>query len=302
VVSQAEAEIINHFLRTVCPPNTYSKLNLDAILAQKQHRKGNARICQDDSYTAEAKLALACLELLIENSDGYEEGLLPYARKFFDHHLGAADLAFVDIELKVQIGQLLVKLFTHDESIDTLVCTQESSRFSPVRIEMCEKLLLKNDTADTVIQWLKDSAVTSEVSDKETREWISDVIKDGGPGKLLAPAAKRMAWHLAREPHLLPVTRGAFLFLVYYIRKVRAPFHGHWHLDLLIADYSLKSVTNTQSSQILLMHFLTKSTVLGKSTVLRESTVPRATNGSKKSGMPRNPSVSMKSSVSTSSV
>jgi hypothetical protein len=282
VVSQAEAEMINHILRTVCPPNTYSKLNLDAMLAQKQHRKGNARICQDDSYTGEAKLALACLELLIENADGHEEGLLPYARKFFDHHLGAADLAFVDIELKVQIGQLLVKLFTHDEPIDALVCTRESSRFSPVRIEMCEKLLLKNDTADTVIQWLRDSAVTSEVSDTETREWISDVIKGGGPGKLLAPAARRMAWHLAREPHLLPVTRGAFLFLVYYIRKVRAPFHGDWHLNLLIADYSLKSATNTQSSQILLMHFLTKSSVLGKSIVLRESTVPRATNGSKK--------------------
>ena len=224
VVSQAEVELINHFLRTVCPPNTYSKLNVDALLAQKQHVKGNARICQDDSHTGQAKLALACLELLIKNANEHEEGLLPYARKFFDHHLGAADLAFVDIDLKVQIGQLLVKLFTDDGSIDALVCTRESSRFSPVRIEMCEKLLLKNDTADTVIQWLRDSAVTSEVSDKETREWISDVIKHGGPGKLLAPAAKRMAWHLVREPHLLPVTRGAFLFLVYYIRKVRAPF------------------------------------------------------------------------------
>lgn len=226
VISQAEVEMINHFLRTVCPPNTYGKLNVDALLAQKQHVKGNARICQDDSHTGQAKLALACLELLIENANSHEESLLPYARKFFDHHLGAADLAFVDIELKVQIGQLLVKLFTQDESIDALACTRESSRFSPVRIEMCEKLLLKNDTADTVVQWLKDSAVTSGVSDQETKEWISDVIKTGGPGKLLAPAAKRMAWHLAREPHLLPVTRGAFLFLVYYTRKVRK-LHFH---------------------------------------------------------------------------
>ncbi|KAJ5090777.1 hypothetical protein N7532_009461 [Penicillium argentinense] len=218
-ISQSEVDMINHFLRTVCPPNTYSKLNVDALLAQKQQSKGGTRICQDDSHTGDAKLALTCLELLANNADEQENGLLPYARKFFDRHLCAADLAFVDIELKVQIGQLLVNLFTHDASIDALLCTRESSRFSPVRIEISQKLLLESNTANTVIQWLRDSAVTSAVADKETKEWISDVIKGGGHGKLLAPAAKRMAFHLVREPHKLPVTRGAFLFIVYYIRK-----------------------------------------------------------------------------------
>ena len=218
-VSQGEVDMIKHFLGTVCPPNTYRKLDIDALLAQKPLNKGT-RICQDDSNTAEAKMALTCLKFLAEDADKQENGLLPYARQSFDQHLSAVDLAFVDIELKVEAGQHLVKLFTHDTSIDALLCNRESSRFTPVRIEICQKLLLESDTANTVIRWLRDSAVTSGITDEETKEWISDVINGGGHGKLLAPAAKRMAFHLVREPHKLPVTRGAFQFIVYYIRKV----------------------------------------------------------------------------------
>ena len=230
-VSQGEVEMIKHFLRTVCPPNTYSKLDMDALLAQKQQNKGT-RICQDDSNTAEAKMALTCLKCLAEDADEQENGLLPYARNSCDQHLAAADLAFVDIGLKVQAGQNLVKLFTHDTSIDALLCNRESSRFTPVRIKVYEKLLLESHTAKAVIRWLGDSAVTSGIADKEHKEWISDVINGGGHGKLLAPAAKRMAFHLVREPHKLPVTRGAFQFIVYYLRKVRAPLleQGGFHL------------------------------------------------------------------------
>ncbi|KAJ6156851.1 hypothetical protein N7497_005736 [Penicillium chrysogenum] len=217
-VSQGEVDMIKHFLGTVCPPNTYRKLDINALLAQKPLNKGT-RICQDDSNTAEAKMALTCLKFLAEDADKQENGLLPYARQSFDQHLSAVDLAFVDIELKVEAGQHLVKLFTHDTSIDALLCNRESSRFTPVRIEICQKLLLESDTANTVIRWLRDSAVTSGITDEETKEWISDVINGGGHGKLLAPAAKRMAFHLVREPHKLPVTRGAFQFIVYYIRK-----------------------------------------------------------------------------------
>lgn len=220
VVSQTEVDMIKHFLHTVCPPQTYSKLNIDALLAQKQQDKG-ARIFQDDSNTAEAKLALTCLKFLAEDADEHENGLLPYARKFFDRHLSAADLAFVDIELKAQAGEYIVKLFTHDASVDALLCNRESGRFTPVRIEVCQKLLLENDTADAIIRWLGDSAVTSGIADKDTKDWISGVINGGGHGQLLAPAAKRMAFLLVREPHKLPITRGAFQFIVYYIRKVR---------------------------------------------------------------------------------
>lgn len=220
-VSQGEIEMVKHFLRTVCPPKTYDKLDMDALLAQKKQDRGT-RICQDDSNTGEAKLALTCLHLLTEDADELENGLLPYARNCFYQHLSAADLAFVDIELKVEIGQRLSKLFTNDTSIDALLCNRESSRFTPVRIETYQKLLVNDDAAKTVLRWLADSAVTSGVTDKETREWISDLNNgDGGHGKLLAPAAKRMAAHLVQIPHNLPVTRGAFHFLVFYIRKVR---------------------------------------------------------------------------------
>lgn len=220
VVSQGEIDMVKHFLRTVCPPKTYQKLDMDALLAQKQQAK-DTRICQDDSNTAETKLALTCLHLLTEDADELENGLLPYARNCFDQHLSAADLAFVEIELKVEVGQHLCKLFTHDTSIDALLCNRESSRFTPVRVATYQKLLLKSDTANTILRWLGDSAVTSGITDKETKEWISDLVHGGGHGKLLAPAARRMAKHLVQKPHNLPITRGAFQFIVYYIRKVR---------------------------------------------------------------------------------
>jgi hypothetical protein len=259
-VSHSEVDMIKHFLRTVCPPNTYSKLDLDALLAQKQQNKGS-RICQDESNTAETKMALTSMKILAEDADEQENGLLPYARKFFDRYLSAADLAFVDIELKVQAGQHLVKLFTHDTSIDALLCNRESSRFTPVRIEICQKLLLESDTANTVIRWLGDSAVTSGIADQKVKEWISDVINGGGHGKLLAPAAKRMAFHLVREPHKLPVTRGAFQFIVYYIRKVRALCLNSGFPDKLTAGCSLKMAVSLQWRKILLLHLLRRSKV-----------------------------------------
>ena len=63
----------------------------------------------------------------------------------------------------------------------------------------------------------RDSAVTSGITNKEAKGWIANVINDGGHGKLLEPAAKRMAFYLVREPHKLPVARGAFQFIVVVI-------------------------------------------------------------------------------------
>jgi GTPase SAR1 family protein len=219
VLSQGEAEMIKHFLRMVCPPTTLSKLNVDALLARK-HQDKFSWICQDDPNTGESKLALTCLRVLTDGVNKQENGLSSYARASFDRHLAAVDLAFVDVGLKALVGQHLVKLFTHETSIDALLCNRESSRFTPVRIEVCHKLLLQSDTANTIIRWLGDSAVTSKIEDQETKKWLLDVIHDGDHGKLLAPAAKRMAFHLVRQPHKLPLIRGAFSFVLYYIRKV----------------------------------------------------------------------------------
>jgi hypothetical protein len=221
VVSPGEVAMVDHFLRTVCPRDTYAKLDFNKFLDQKKQARGN-RIYKESVHIEETKVALTCLRVLTGETVEHSRGLLSYARSHFIEHLSAPDLALVEIELKGSIGARLAKLFTHDTSIDLLL--QADQQFGPAKKERkkARQVLFDDATASVIFRWLRDSAVTSGINSEETRSWISGMAHRDDHRGLLAPTARRMAAHLTRMCHFRPLTRDAFLFAVGFLQKVSA--------------------------------------------------------------------------------
>ncbi|RMJ27317.1 hypothetical protein PHISP_01831 [Aspergillus sp. HF37] len=217
-VSLGEMAMVNHFLRTVCPPETFAKLDLDRFLEQKNEVRGNP-IYKDSPHTEETKMVRTCLRVLTGEVDHPCEELLPYARSHFADHLWAVDLDLVDIELKSTVGPLLVKLFTDDASIDRLQQVDELTGSSSYQRQVARELLLDDNTAKVMLEWLGDSAVTSGIDSEGTRMWISGLVHEESYRRLLTPVATRMAVHLTQKPHFIPLTRDSFLFVASFLQK-----------------------------------------------------------------------------------
>ncbi|KAI2894869.1 hypothetical protein CBS11852_4863 [Aspergillus niger] len=200
---------------------TYNKLEIDRFLEQKKQIRDKDLICKDDPNIEEAKMALTCLRLLTEEV-GQPSDLVSYARSNLAEHMSAVNLALVQVDYKTTFGPYLVKLFTVDSSIDTLLNNNGLSGPSPSQRREVRQLLFNNATTDIILQWLNDEAVILNVNN-EARGWITGPIRNEGRRALLMPAAMRMARHLVHEPHFVPFIRHAFEFLEGFLNKFENP-------------------------------------------------------------------------------
>ncbi|KAJ0279969.1 hypothetical protein CBS470a_008995 [Colletotrichum nupharicola] len=126
-----EVDMIEHYLKTVCPDDVYKKFGFEEFLSQKRVRNQN-RIFLDPG-NAEITLALRCLQCLVEGSTEKTKLLHDYAADQLYHHLWAAEhrdpldgsekdgyLSMTDRDLRSRIGILLVQLFVQGHAIDSL--------------------------------------------------------------------------------------------------------------------------------------------------------------------------------------
>ncbi|KAB8271474.1 hypothetical protein BDV30DRAFT_146199 [Aspergillus minisclerotigenes] len=216
----AEVAMVKHFLLTVCPSEVYTKLKLDAYLAQLSKPRGS-RINKDEPHTGETKMALTCLDVLTEKTDRKRTRLLTYARRYLINHLSTVDLALADIACKSAVGVLLAKLFTEGSSIDILLHCAESVDDPNLRYKIRRYWLYSNDSVNTILRWFGDSAVTSEITDTATRAWVASVASEAESDEdLMRPAAERMAVHFLQEAHSESFTKGAFLFIAGFVNKI----------------------------------------------------------------------------------
>ncbi|KAJ5819376.1 hypothetical protein N7474_004967 [Penicillium riverlandense] len=216
-VSPGEIAMVKHFLSTVCPRETYNKLDLDRFLEDKKQGRRD-RIYKDYPHIEEAKMALTCLRLITGETEQPNGDLLSYARSNFAQHLSAVNLALVDIEYKKMFGPYLVKLFTNHASIDIALNNNELPGPSVKERRIGRELMFSDATAKLILRWLGDTAVMLEV-DNEARAWITGLLHTEGHRGLLTPAAKWMATHLVQEPHFIPLTKDAFLFVASFLEK-----------------------------------------------------------------------------------
>ncbi|KAJ5741022.1 hypothetical protein N7493_000894 [Penicillium malachiteum] len=216
-VSAGELAMVKHFLSTVCPQETYNKLEFEKFLETKKQHRSN-RIYKSESHIEEAKMALTCLRLLTGETQQSNKDLLSYARSNFAQHLSSVNLALLDVEYKKLFGPHLTKLFMNPASIDIALNNDELPGPSTKQRQIGREFMLSDATAKLILQWLNDTAVILEI-DSGDREWINGPLQVEGHRGLLSPAAKRMAIHLVQEPHFLPLTLDAFRFITNYLKK-----------------------------------------------------------------------------------
>jgi hypothetical protein len=242
-VSPGETAMIKHFLSTVCPRETYNKLDLDRFLDNKKQDRRD-RIFKDDPPVEEAKMALTCLRLLTGETEHPSTDLLSYARSNFEQHLSAVNMALVDVESKRLFGPLLIRLFTNPASIDIAMSNDELP-VSAIQRRIAKQLMLSDDFAELILRWFGDTAVGLDISDDE-RSWIAGLLDTGGHRELLMPIAKRMAIHLLQEPHFIPLIKDAFQFINDFLTKVGAILISLKRLLGILANmtYSSNPATN----------------------------------------------------------
>ncbi|KAI9040294.1 uncharacterized protein KD926_008384 [Aspergillus affinis] len=216
-VSPGEMAMVKHFLSTVCPRETYEKLDFEGFLNdKKQDRK--PLIYKHGLHIQEARIAFTCLRLITGEIETPSEDLLSYAKTKFLEHLSAVNLALLDIEYKKRFGPLLIKLFTNHTSIDIALNINELPGESLTQREIIRQLWFKDDTTTLILRWLGDTAVTLDI-DNEARDWVTSLLQSKDHRELLLPAAKWMATHLVQEYHFVPLNWSAHNFIVAFLDK-----------------------------------------------------------------------------------
>ncbi|CEL02875.1 Putative NACHT and TPR domain protein (AFU_orthologue; AFUA_7G06670) [Aspergillus calidoustus] len=215
-----EVDIVRHFLRTVCPPQLYTKFDFETVFEQKLRHTGGY-IYRDDKDTAEAKLAVRCLRILTEERDERREILRLYAVNYFHQHLAAVDLSLVGRQWKRQIGPLLLKLFTDDGSTDALLWTSDPDLASNFAWMVRSAWLDGNGGATETVRWLRESVAVVDITDDEARSWVSNFTSSLSPDKeLLNILAKRMVVRWLREQTPQSLAVYAFSFILGALKKI----------------------------------------------------------------------------------
>jgi len=119
VIQESEINIVRHFLNTVCPKELYKRFEFDEFFNQRLGA-GLKEYIHHDPENADIKIAYTCLIILTDEDLRKKEVLQRYATYWVLEHLAAVDLSAADRELKGKVGPLLVRLFTEDDSLDSL--------------------------------------------------------------------------------------------------------------------------------------------------------------------------------------
>ncbi|KAL3472463.1 hypothetical protein BJX99DRAFT_262251 [Aspergillus californicus] len=199
-IQPEEIDIVTHFLDKVCPPVLYKKLDLEQYLNQKKSQK-LGQIQQQDKDTAHLQLALDCLRALNQPPNASIYVLQTYARERITAHLSQVDLAMVDRDLKSQVGELLFKVFTDEQCIDTFLWPHgHGPGHSDEGASAARNTWLSDEYLDEALRWFKDTAVLSGIENTSNRAWIENAMSGNTFELLLGPSVVRLAHHCLREP------------------------------------------------------------------------------------------------------
>lgn len=202
---EAEVETVHRFLRYVSPrKEDYDKKRLEEIL-WGDSLNGMKITISYDKQNAHLKMALTCLQAFTR-SDDHTERLLPYAGEYLLHHLSKAKPKEADMDLKVELGTSLVKLFNEAHCIDKMFWTRAEYMSHPTWLETegtwlkgnRERWLYTPSGVNEVLRWFSDP-ITKEYLDAG-KDWVDELTKERTVGQhrkiLLRGVAERLAIRL----------------------------------------------------------------------------------------------------------
>ncbi|KAI0443630.1 hypothetical protein F4803DRAFT_301435 [Xylaria telfairii] len=235
-IHPAEINLLKHYLSTICPNDVYDKFGFDEFFNHKLTLKGSY-ICQDPD-NSEITLALRCLTCLVERRTDITKRMHSYAHQHLYYHLKLTDLSLADRELKAEVGEKLVKLFTTRYGIDSLlyldpingVREEESIYFRQTIPENWKPWLFSEDGVDLLSTWFKDSAVLERV--KETQFVVAYKSADANRRDLLFTLGlEQAATRLFREESSKRQLLDAFMLLASYLQKRTVEDSDHEEKD-----------------------------------------------------------------------
>ena len=216
VQSLDNTDTVSRFLQHVCPRRKYDNARLEEFLWKHNTLSIDLGIHYDEA-NAHIRIAWTCLKSLTDKKSKSTEELRMYSGSHLIHHLQNTKLAQVDeaeavahtdSKLLGEVGLLLIKLFTDDESIDSLFWTraEHMSQHSWSKSEgewlkrNRRRWLYDSEGINELVRWFKNTMVTNKMKDVD-KKWVQDFVqeKERRHEILLKPAAKRLAHHLLFE-------------------------------------------------------------------------------------------------------
>lgn len=169
-VSEVEVRIVRRFLESVCDPRLFGKFGFDEFFQRKL--KGRTARVGVDIENAHLRILATCLEVIRSQDSPELAPLVRYASVFFPEHLKQADPSLTQPQHKSALGPQFVSLFT-DEKIIRDWWTQNNPwpRFN---------WIYDDEYAEVSLKWLQDSAVTKNLSEKQSK-WVKTLSSKSEP-------------------------------------------------------------------------------------------------------------------------
>ncbi|KAJ5683311.1 hypothetical protein N7462_006476 [Penicillium macrosclerotiorum] len=168
-VNELEVRIVRRFLESVCDDKLFQKFGFEDFFQRKL--KGKTARVGVDIDMAHLRIAVACLEVISAKESPDTAPLLDYAILNFWEHLKDADPSLTHPQHKTAFGPLLVKLFTEEETIERW-WTQENT--------WLRLWIFTDELSDPVLKWLRDSAVTKNLSSEQSK-WVKSLSSKSEP-------------------------------------------------------------------------------------------------------------------------
>ncbi|CAH0021655.1 unnamed protein product [Clonostachys rhizophaga] len=230
-VSATEINILKHYLSTVCPKYLYDKVGFEDFLESKLVSKGSQ--IHQDLENANILLALRCMKCLVEERSEKTQLLYEHSQAFLIDYLNTTDLSLADRELKSEAGVMLVRLFTEQYAIGSLLGFEDFKPVINTYFRYGDELfpyswaswVFGQAGVVCISRWFSDSAVIEDVKDNPIITAFNDPDADHRM-VLLKLGMLRAANDLFQRDTAENETRMAFFFLYFLITKKKLP-----HLD-----------------------------------------------------------------------
>jgi hypothetical protein len=169
-VNEIEVRIVKRFLESVCDPKLFTKFGFDEFFQRKL--KGKTARVGVDIESAHLKILTSCLEVICSEQSPGLAPLLQYAVNYLALHLQKAEPSLTQPQQKTALGPQLVSLFFDDETIQRWWTVEN--------LWQRHDWIYNDELADVTLKWLRDSAVTKNVSVEQTK-WVQSLSSKSEP-------------------------------------------------------------------------------------------------------------------------
>jgi hypothetical protein len=207
-LNQGEADMINHFLKSMCPEHILEKIDLNNHLKRKMKIRGE-RICREDEPTSNFRIAQTCVNVLANDGDERLSVLRKYAVVHLGEHMLLTRRELIDRGDLTTFGSNLMKLFHDPKAIDNLLRANGPIPQLPV-------LLHDTKFLAEILKWLEDPIVVPKIDADDTDKNIT-------PQALIEPSIRQMAVYCFQQESSRDDTMAAYKGIEDFCGQVSLP-------------------------------------------------------------------------------